>query len=109
MRGSRTASPDNTYGWGLPSGAVPPWRPAVTGVDDGFRVSSPVGSYTPNRWGLYDMHGNVAEWTASRYMPGGPEADKSFLYSFLIIYVLYTILETYIFMKLSYPGIQPQE
>lgn len=53
------------------SAVIAPWRPADPRFDDHSRVSALVGSYQPNPWGLFDMHGNVAEWTRSAYRPHG--------------------------------------
>ena len=41
---------------------------------DGFEGTSPVGSFPPNGYGLFDMTGNVWEWTADFFVPAGDGA-----------------------------------
>jgi formylglycine-generating enzyme required for sulfatase activity len=43
-----------------------PWQNLAT---DGFVRTSPVGSFPPNGYGLYDMIGNTWEWTTDWYVP----------------------------------------
>jgi formylglycine-generating enzyme required for sulfatase activity len=44
--------------------------------DDGFDREAPVGSFLPNRWGLYDLYGNASEWVEDAYGRYGADPVK---------------------------------
>lgn len=52
-----------------------PWQNLAT---DGYEGTSPVRTFPPNGYGLYDMAGNVWEWTSDFFTPRHPnEVIKS--------------------------------
>ncbi len=72
---SRGGNEQQRYSWGnevTPQGKLMANTfqgsfPVVNLTEDGFGSTSPVKSFPPNNYGLYDMIGNVWEWTSDWY------------------------------------------
>ena len=46
---------------------------------DGYEGTSPVGSFPPNGYGLFDMSGNVWEWTSDWFTPQPSDEPRAVL------------------------------